>query len=263
MKNNSKINLEKLTFCIPVRIDSAYRERNLLAVLRFYAQHIKCNYIIMEADKVQHLKKLPQIEGLTYHFIYDDNPTFHRTYYINRMLAQTSTEIAAIWDTDAIAPISQVNKAYRIIMKEQATMVYPYDGCFWNINGFFSSFFCKNLRINLLKDFPMMRFLMCGYHSVGGAFLVNVKMYKECGWENEHFIGWGPEDEERYKRLLILNRKPTRISGALYHLYHPRGNNSSDNDKHVAYVTKKEYCHVCSMQPDELRKYIATWNWIK
>ena len=76
MKNN-KINLKDLTFCIPVRIDSPYRERNLVAALKFYARHIHCNYIIVEAAKEQHLKKLPSIEGLTYHFIYDDNPTFH------------------------------------------------------------------------------------------------------------------------------------------------------------------------------------------
>lgn len=153
MKNN-KINLKDLTFCIPVRIDSPYRERNLVAALKFYARHIHCNYIIVEAAKEQHLKKLPSIEGLTYHFIYDDNPTFHRTYYINQMLARTTTKIAAIWDADAIVAISQLNKAYRRIIEEQATMVYPYDGCFWRINDFFSSFFCKNLKISLLKDSP-------------------------------------------------------------------------------------------------------------
>lgn len=263
MKNDKKINMGNMTFCIPVRIDSPYRERNLLAVLNFYAQQIHCKYIIMEADKEQHLKKLPSIEGLTYHYIYDNNPTFHRTYYINKMLAQTTTEIAAIWDTDAIAPIPQLSEAYKTIIEKQVTMMYPYDGCFWGINEFFSSLFCKNLKISLLEDFPMMKFLMCGYHSVGGAFLVNVRLYKECGWENEYFIGWGPEDAERYKRLVILSRKPIRTSGSLYHLHHSRGNNSSDGNKQVAYITKKECCHVCSMQPDELKAYIETWNWIK
>ena len=263
MRNSKKINLENLTFCIPVRIDSSHRERNLLTILKFYAQNIRCNYIVMEADKEQHLKELPSIEGLVYHFIYDENPTFHRTYYINKMLAQTTTEIAASWDTDAIAPITQLSKAYKTIIEEQATMAYPYDGCFWSINEFFSSLFCKNLKISLLEKSPMMKFLMCGYYSVGGAFLVNVRLYKECGWENEHFIGWGPEDAERYKRLMILNKKPIKIPGALYHLYHSRGNNSSDGNEQVAYITKKEYCHVCSMQPDELKEYIKTWNWIK
>lgn len=210
MRNSKKINLENLTFCIPVRIDSSHRERNLLTILKFYAQNVRCNYIVMEADKEQHLKELPSIEGLVYHFIYDENPTFHRTYYINKMLAQTTTEIAAIWDTDAIAPITQLSKAYKTIIEEQATMAYPYDGCFWSINEFFSSLFCKNFKISLLEKSPMMKFLMCGYYSVGGAFLVNVRLYKECGWENEHFIGWGPEDAERYKRLVILNKKPIK-----------------------------------------------------
>lgn len=33
--------------------------------------------------------------------------------------------------------------------------------------------------------------------SVGGAFLVNRKVYLKAGGENEHFYGWGPEDTER------------------------------------------------------------------
>ena len=46
-----KTDLKELTFCIPVRIDSEYRLRNLLAVLRFYATHIHANYILLEADE--------------------------------------------------------------------------------------------------------------------------------------------------------------------------------------------------------------------
>ena len=111
--------------------------------------------------------------------------------------------------------------------------------------------FCIPVRIdseyrlrNLLGSYSQPLYLMCSYYSVGGAFLVDVEEYRRCGWENEHFAGWGPEDAERYRRLLILGEQHSRIAGSLYHLYHTRGVNSGDYDKKLAMDTKKEYVHV-------------------
>lgn len=209
------------------------------------------------------LKKLPDIFGLRYIFVKDTNPIFHRTRYINQMLRETDIKIAAIWDTDAIAPIYQLMKAYRTVLQGGITMVYPYDKHFWYTNDYFTHLFCKKLNIRLLVDYPQPRMLMCGYYSVRGPFLINVQRYKRFGWENEHFAGWGPEDAERYKRMELLGEKPLHVAGSLYHLYHSRGINNSDHDKQLAFQTKKEYCRVCTMYPDELRRYVDTWEWIK
>lgn len=263
MGTKEKMNLQELTFCIPVRIDSLYRERNLKTVLEFYSSQVECRYIVVEADTVRHIKDLPLVKGLEYEFVKDDNPIFHRTHYINKMLRQANTKLAAIWDTDIIAPIKQLEDAYDLLVSEHQTMVYPYGGCLWMINSFFSELFSRKRDIRLLEDFPMVQILMNGYNAVGGAFLVNIADYKKCGWENEYFIGWGPEDRERYKRLQILGQCPKRVEGPLFHLHHTRGINSNDTDKSLAYATKKEYCKVCGMQPDELREYIKTWDWIK
>lgn len=103
---------------------------------------------------------------------------------------------------------------------------------------------------------------MFGFISVGGAFLVNVELYRVCGWENEHFPGWGPEDFEREHRLDILGHKPSRVRGKIYHLSHPRGINSSNNSYNLLYTVKKEYCKVCSMLKPELLNYIHTWEWV-
>lgn len=258
-----KKDMMDLTFCIPVRIDSNYRMRNLLAVLKFYSEHINANYILLEADKKRRIESLPDIPRLHYEYIYDENPFFHRTRYINKMLSETSTLVAAIWDTDAIVPIIQLQQAFERVKGGEKTLVYPYDGRFWAVNEFFSDAFCRNRRICILTDVDMPQYLISDYYSVGGAFLVNVQLYKHFGWENEHFTGWGPEDVERYRRMEILGETAERISGSLYHLYHTRGINSGDFDKKLAWETKKEYIHVCRMLPDELREYIKTWQWIK
>lgn len=254
--------MKELTFCIPVRIDSEYRFRNLLTLLRFYSQQLyMAKYILLEADTEQRIKELPDVRGLRYIFVKDDNPIFHRTRYINYMLRETDTKIAAIWDTDAIAPVPQLVEAYRTMLQGGFTMIYPYDGRFWSIDNYFTRLFCKSLSIGLLADYPQPRVLMCGYYSVGGAFLVNVQRYRLFGWENEYFTGWGPEDAERYRRLELLGEKPLRVIGSLYHLYHSRGINSGEQDGKLAFQTKKEYCRVCAMYPDELRKYVDTWKW--
>lgn len=257
-----KISIPELTFCIPIRIDSDYRLRNLYAILNFLSSNIETKYMVLEADSEQRVKELPHIDSLEYLFIKDENDIFHRTRYINIMLSKVTTSMAAVWDADVIVPIKQLLAAYQVVHEEHASMSIPYDGKCWNVNDFFSMIFRQQLSIEIFASPLFTKNLLNEYNSVGGAFLVDILKYKECGWENEHFIGWGPEDEERYKRMHILGSTPTRIEGDLYHLYHSRGINSGNNDFHIAYTTRKEYCKICSMEPHQLLAYIQTWEWL-
>ena len=45
-------------------------------------------------------------------------------------------------------------------------------------------------------------------------------------------------------------------SGELFHLYHPRGGNSSYQSKDDARNMREEFIKVCCMSPDELKSYI-------
>ena len=263
MKTNRKP-LPELTFCIPVRIDSPYRLRNLTAVLTFYTRRVEANYILLEADTAQRIphEVLNRFPSLRYEFVKDESLLFHRTRYINRMLAGVPGRAAAVWDADAIVPVAQLEQAYRLITTAGTVLAYPYNGRFWDIDDYYSSFFCRKTDIRILTDTQTPRQFMGKYYSSGGAFLVDVESYRACGWENEYFPGWGPEDEERYKRLEILGHAPRRTKGGLYHLYHPRGVNSGYPDAGAEYAAKKEFCKVCGLPPGELRSYIRTWPWI-
>ncbi len=256
--------MDELTFVIPVRIDSQYRLRNLLAMIKFYS-NIGVKFIILEASASPSLFHYINMDSSMFRYVHvnDYAMIFHRTKYINQMLWLTDTRFAAIWDTDAIVPVNQIKKAYQLLRSDGNVMVYPYDGTFWSVNDIYSEVFCKHGDLRILTDFPQPKVLMNGYHSVGGAFIVNVSKYKDYGWENENFIGWGPEDAERYHRLEILGQKPLRVEGSLYHLYHTRGVNSGDFDYSTALSTKKEYCKVCAMTRKELSDYINTWHWIR
>lgn len=264
MRKMPEIMNEHITFILPVRIDSEYRRNNIKTILNFYRVNSSFRFLIIEADSEARLSPADyNYRNVTYRFICDNNPIFHRTKYINQMLRIVETRLAAIWDVDVICSEYQIIEAARLLLSNKQTMVYPFDGKLWCINEPFSKLFKEKLDLSILTDFPQNRHLMCGYYSVGGAFLVNVALYRNVGWENENFLGWGPEDAERYKRVEILTgTKPLRVHGDLYHLFHPRGINSGPFDENLAYSTKKEYCKVCSMTKDELFKYVESWNWI-
>ena len=256
--------MNNITFIIPVRIDSHYRLRNLTSVLNFFlnsAQNTK--FIITEGDVSTKIETIPASERVCKLFRHDDNPIFHRTKYVNDVLRTLDDEIVAVWDCDAIGSFDNISQAADMLSQTEDVMAYPYNGIFWSVGEYHSELFSKSLDLRVLTDFPQPRALMCGYHSVGGAFLVNVKRYKKYGWENEYFKGWGPEDAERYARLEILGKKPVRVDAELFHLYHTRGINSGTSDHGLAMSTKKEYAHVCGMTSEELKEYISTWNWIK
>lgn len=256
--------MSEVTFLIPVRIDTPIRMANLEAMVMFYHDIFKnSSFIILEADIVSRLDGKFKSDRILHLFISDNNRIFHRTKYINIMLGRVITPLAAVWDADAICPINQIIDAADILQNSEDVMVYPYDGVFWSVGIALSELFRQHLDLKLLTDYPQPRSLMCGYHSVGGAYIVHVSRYRKCGWENEYFKGWGPEDAERYVRLEILGNTPSRVNGHLFHLYHPRGVNSGMSDKELAKGTKKEYCNICSMNQLELKEYINGWEWIK
>ena len=256
--------MNELTFCLPVRIDSNDRLNNLLTLLDYFSKYIIARYIILEADTQSKLQFLSTYSNVKYIYVEDSNPIFHRTKYINQMLNLTETPYAAIWDVDAIVPIKQLFEAYLFLQKDnKSIIVYPFDGKFIPVNSDFSYLFHKqkDIKLFLCGDMPIS--FMYGKNCVGGGFLVKVDLYKKCGWENENFIGWGPEDAERYRRMVILGHMPYRIDGVLYHLYHERGFNSGLGDDNTVYLTKKEFCKICAMSKDKLECYVSTWKWIK
>lgn len=256
--------MKDITFIIPVRIDSYHRLCNLLSVVRYYLSTIPDTiFIIVEGDSISRIKGIPDNNRCKCIFIKDRNPIFHRTRYVNEMFRIIDTKFAAVWDADAIGEVSNIEQAVDLLKNNGAVMSYPYNGIFWSIGQWHSEIFCDTLDLNVLTRYPQPKSLMCGYHSVGGAFIVDVELYRKYGWENEYFCGWGPEDAERFARLEILGHPPLRVDSELYHLYHPRGINSGSVDHELSYLTKKEYAKVCSMTPKELEMYISEWEWIK
>ncbi len=249
-----------LTIIIPIRIDSDVRLRNLTAIVMYY-NRLRLPLLLIEADERPRIDFDKSYTEVHHIFIYDSNPIFHRTKYINLGLRSITTPHAAIIDADVIVPPNQLKQANLLL--NHTPMTLPYDGRFIDMphslgDTFRDTTSLKDIQTHYKSNKPNYMF---GYHSVGGAYLVNVDLYRQCGWENEYFIGWGPEDFERVQRMDILGYPVKRIRGVIYHLNHPRGINSGNSPYNLAIATRKEYCNICSMTANELRTYIRTWPW--
>lgn len=245
---------ECLTFGIPVRVDSEERKENLLAVIEYLAV-MQCHIIVLEADTLPHVNEIGCMNNVEYRFIEDTNTVFHRMHYINDLLRMAPTEAVAIWDTNVLVDYNQIFEALQLI-QQGATIAYPYDGRFVMLSEQLSEQTRRKLDFEYLHNLRMKSFL--GRKLCGGAYIVHKQRYLQCGGENEHFTGWGPEDAERMHRVVILGHKACHISfGELFHLYHPRGGNSSYQSKDDARNMREEFIKICCMSPEELKSYIS------
>ncbi|EGN57808.1 hypothetical protein PRBRB14_18060 [Hallella multisaccharivorax DSM 17128] len=247
--------LKNCTFIIPFRIDCPERQRNLSFVLHWLA-HIDAKIALIEADTISRIDKTSFTENISYRFVEDHNPIFHRTHYINTLLEQSNTDVVSIWDADIVTKYEQIEEAVQNIMKGN-TLTYPYHKECIMLSPEDTEKFLKTedfTCINHQESHPIINRTFCG-----GAFFVNRQKYLSLGGENEHFIGWGPEDAERLRRVQIM-KHPIKwtVKGNAYHLYHPRNENSRFFDEKTAIELRKEFVKICCMNKKELHEYIKT-----
>ena len=257
-----RISDSRVSFLIPLRVDSKERERNLNRVLEYLSVIDEAEIYILEADGQPRFVPKKPYGNVHSRFVEDQNPVFHRTKYLNMLLKEVSSDIAGIWDTDVVLEERQILDAIAQIKSGEAVMSFPYDGRFFMLPEEKTEEFVKGVSFECLQK-AVSSSLLIGYHSVGGAFFVNRKQYLQAGGENEHFYGWGPEDAERVKRMEILGLPVYRAKGPLFHLYHPRKENSWFGSEELELQNRKEFLKVCSMAREELWAYIQTWEWLK
>lgn len=256
----TSINNDRLSFVIPIRVDSAERERNLDVVVELLSGMEGVDISILEGDEQPLYKLKKEYNNVRYRFIKDYDPVFYRTKYLNWLLRDAQGAIVGVWDTDVVISQEQILDAVKAIRSGRAVMSFPYDGRFYVLPPENSDRFVQDRSFGSLNEQVKNRYLAHGPHSVGGAFLVNRKVYLQSGGENEHFYGWGPEDAERVKRMEILKLPVYRAEGPLFHLYHPRKENSWYGSGEIELKNRQEFLTVCSMTKKELSDYISTWN---
>lgn len=242
----TKFDMTDFTVIIPVRIDSIVRLENLMEVVHYLLDNFDVNIVVTEAARHNnHVLEKMLPPSVCYHFVYDLDPVFYRTKYINMMANEVKTPFLGVWDTDVIFPPQQVVEAAEALRSMNFDVTFPYDGTFLDTGDIIRQMYMDMGDLKVFEELRGMMSLPYGDEMRGGAFMANTERYKAAGMENLKFYGWGPEDWERIERWKALGYRLKTIPGDLYHLSHPRdinGRHNSDAQRRVSVYQKDITC---------------------
>jgi predicted glycosyltransferase involved in capsule biosynthesis len=253
------IDLKDITFIIPVKLDSDDRRRNMKITLGYLQRNFDTNIIVCESDKESNEEFIQSccIKPIMYMFDKDDTNIFHRTRILNEMTEASPTNIVVNYDIDVVFPIENYLAA-REAINQGFDLVFPYGGPFFDI-GVESFSFVNENKVNQI---PVTQGQLLHPNSVGGAFYFNRERYRKAGLENENFLAWGFEDNERIVRLEKLGYKLGRVNGNCYHLTHKRDHNGWFSNPYIK-QNEAELEKIKNMNSVDLQTYVDSWNWIK
>ena len=238
--------LKNTTFIIPLKIDSNDRKNNLYINLNYLNFHFKTNIMIYEKGDFVYKNKeelIKKFNNLNFQFISDTDKNekiFHRTKYLNVMLDIVKTPVVCNYDIDVIFDQYVYKKCQDLILSNELDMIFPYGQGYFQIEvtkeANIDTFLEQPLIFNILKNQKNNTNnppLILKYAQYGHAIFFNTRSYRQAGGENENFISWGPEDQERYYRFKKLNYKLSWMSNNIYHFDHERGIDSGYSNPYI------------------------------
>lgn len=222
-----KIDLRDTTFILAVRLDSIERLENIQVVISQLCKYFDVNVFVVEiADYCNRILHSLLPKKVIYKFIEDKDNVFHRTFYFNQLTTEIDTPIIALWDTDVVIDKKAIIDAVCNIRNNNADIAYPYNGIFLETSDIIRKYYLKSKDVRILYRNKAKLDYLYNKIMVGGALFVNRDKYIKAGMENEQHYGWGNDDFDRYHRFEILGYRIYRVNTPLFHLCHPRGDNS-------------------------------------
>lgn len=251
-----KHDLTDTTFIIPLCIESEDRAENASITLSYLTKHLDTNIIVYEVGPQDgyRTKAVFQFNGSSPHwYYYSITGVFHRTKYLNEMLAMVKTPIVVNYDIDVLLhPDTYLSCVQKI--RSGVELMYPYfvgDSQYKvNHKGREKIKRTGNLTTLCDDDWQLDR------SEYGHCQFFSTDAYREGGGENESFISWGAEDQERAYRFQKLGFNVEWGTGFIFHLEHSRGINSSVQNPHV-HRNRRTFEAIKDMSVSELRQYYA------
>ena len=204
--------LKDTTFIIPIRIESDDRLRNVIVSSIYLLDNTECNIIIKESDSESIFARdaLPQIiecvgkekgSRLNHVFEKNDEDVFHRTRLLNDMVILTKTKVVVNYDCDILLPLISYETCEKWILDGKYDMVYPYGDGNWQYQIFADDELVSEF-INGDYNFDILMKKSKVYDAkYGFCQFFSTEKYIEGGLENENFIAYGYEDNERFYRF--------------------------------------------------------------
>lgn len=272
------IELKDLTIVIPVKIESSDRYNNIKTVLGYINHHFKTNIkIIEESNDTPKLDFLDELKNLSIDYKFckvDSSVAYHRTKYLNEMIFSTTTKVVSNYDSDVFFPVETYVNVVQNILDGDVDFVYPYifgDGqkqlfySKWYENSLKEWIFypmCKFVQewdISIFNDDENIKIYPSSY---GHSIFASTEKYKKAFAENENFISYGPEDQERCYRFKKLGYKVDWYDGYVYHIEHTRTSDSAESNPHYK-GNCDLFTHIKSLTTEEIIEYYNSQEYIK
>lgn len=263
-----RLDLTQTTFIIPLCIESEDRAQNAEIVLSYLCKHLKTNIIIYEYDKGQSklapiLEKIDLGEIKLDHWFVENktgNKTFHRTRFLNEMLYSVQTECCVNYDTDVVFDLNCYQKCQEFILGGH-DLIYPY---FWGDSQYqvFKSGREKFKTTLDLKSIDLKKDCNLTRSEFGHCQWFRTKSYVGGGMENEYFVSYGPEDQERGYRFKKLGFCVSWTSFFVYHLEHSRFTNSSQQNPYFQHNIEL-FEKLKKISKEELKEYYQNAEYIE
>jgi hypothetical protein len=275
------MNTADCTAIIPIKIDSEQRLINIQTTVAFLLKFFDFKIIVKEVDESQKVF-LGDNERLTYIFEKNTNDYFHRTKILNDMLLNVKTKYTINYDCDILLPQENCYKALTLL-ENGYDFVFPYKkGVFLGTWTFSKDDIAAIIQsentvwlYNTIKKFALaptqpgleiFKSLNLGtIYSTGSLQFFNTKSYIEGFGENEEFIDWGPEDQERLYRFFLLGYKVGWIdNGLVCHMNHPPSKSTN-----MSYFYNKRNHDLYNMitstytSKNNLFEYMKSLNYVK
>ena len=252
-----RTNLKDITFLILVKLDSIQRLENLTLIIELLKRNFETNLYVREVAAFDSgiLKKILN-RGVKYELKIDKDPILYKTMHFNEMFSEVKTPYLAIWDVDVIPDANAITEAVARL-RESHDVSYPYNGVCLNVSAAMRNLFFKKKNIRFLNRNISKLERLYPNILVGGAVFIRSDKYQKAGMENECHYGWGNDDYDRYYRFLGLGYNIYRVNTPLFHLEHPRGENSSYHSILGSKLSKAACLEMENSSKSEIEEFLA------
>lgn len=246
-----------VSFLIAVCVDSEDRVSNLKTSTQYLKHHFpESEIIISELDKTSKLKNL--FKNCNHIFTQSDD-FFNKQKAYNIAAKESKNEIVVLYDADVVLGKNAILKSTELIESNQADIVWPYDGRFYDVPKIYHDTIKES---NSIKNIELSKCELFSDRSVGGAVFFKKSVFFEGGGGNENFKGVGWEDNEIYERFRILNYNIVRLGTYLLHLNHQR-KETSYNYNPFGQHNQTEFSRIVRKNKEQMLEEISKWKWIK
>jgi len=259
------LDLTHTTFLIPLHVEHEDRYNNANIVMHYLNKYFNTTVLIYEiidgdTTKLDFIKQFNNLH--VKHYTQKATDVFHRTQYLNKMLNEADTPVVVNYDIDVLLKPETYIAAQNYILDGQLDVVYPYGLGSYQV--MVEKTLDRQAFLDIL-DLDQIEPVHKRSHTsrYGHCVFFDRTVYCKGGAENENFISWGPEDEERANRFKKLDYKVDWLPETyVYHFEHYRSANSSGYHVHAHH--NHTVCNeLLDMSKEQLLNYYENQEYLK